>query len=108
MTFTDLLNKTCIIQTKSLTQGSTGSVSESWANTYTNIPCGYNRAKQGAISNSVYQVTLEDFVFYLDPTVVVSKADRISIDGKLFEVMHVFKDSADHHIELFARVKSYD
>jgi len=110
MSFEKLLNKLCTVQVKTETQGSTGSVSESWTNTYTNVMCRYNRVIQGkgSVVSGAYQVTLEDYTFYFKPDQVISKANRIVVDGLTFEVEHVFKDSAGHHLEVFARLKSYD
>ena len=105
MSFEKLLNKTCVIQTKTETQSATGSVSLAWANTYANVPCRYNRISQGAgrVFGGEYQVTLEDYMFYFRSGETVTKANRIVVDGRTFEVMHAFSDSADHHMEVFAR-----
>jgi head-tail adaptor len=108
MSFEKLLNKLATIQTKSTAQNATGSVTESWANTYTNVKCRYNRAGNGRQSAGTYQVTLEDFVFYFKVDQVITIADRIVVDGKTFVVDHVFQDGSAHHIEAFAKLKSFD
>lgn len=108
MSFESLLNKLCTISTKTETQNATGSVTSSWASTFTNVPVRYNRSKTGTVNSGVYQVTLEDYTFYFLPDVTISIADRIVVDGKTFEVAHVYKDSSDHHLEVFARETKFD
>lgn len=110
MSFDRLLNKTCSIQRKSESQNATGSVTASWSNAYTGIPVRYNRVSQGKgrVSAGSYQVTLEDYVFYFKVGQDVTISDRIVVDGKTFEVEHVYKDSSDHHLEVFAKLKSFN
>jgi len=110
MSLVHLLNKTCTIQTKTETQGATGSFTASWANTYQNVLCRYclsNKGRGSVIAGS-FQVTTEEFTFYFKHDQTISIADRISIDGKLFEVLHVNSDSSTHHLEVLAKVRSYD
>lgn len=110
MSFDSLLNKRCTIQTKTQVQNATGSVTLNWANAFTNVRCRYNRSSQrkGNVNAGSFQVTLEDFTFYFSFGVQITKADRILVDGKTFEVMHVYTDGSDHHLEVFAREISFD
>lgn len=110
MSITHLLNKTCTIQTKTETQGDTGSFSASWANTYELIPVRYSRARSGngRVQAGSFQVTLEDFIFYFESNRTISIADRIVVDGLTFEVTHVFSDSSDDHLEVLGRLKDFD
>lgn len=107
MSFDKLLNKTCVIQTKTETQTGTGSVTTVWDDTYTSIPVRYQRAGAGRRLVGSYQVTLEDYVFYFKVGQTISKADRIVVDSRTFEVDHVFQDSSGHHLEVFAKETTY-
>ena len=108
MSFEKLLNKLCVIQTKSEVQDGLGEISTTWANTYTDVKCRYNRNKVPQIADGSYKVTQEDYVFYFLNTATITIADRIVVDSKTFEVMHVFEDSKGHHKEVFARLTSFE
>lgn len=110
MSFNTLLNKTCTIQTKTESQSGTGSITESWGNTYTSVPCRYNRANasKGSTFAGQYQVTIKDFIFYFKSDATIGEGSRIVVDGKTFNVQQVFKDSAGHHYEVFARLVTFE
>ena len=109
MSFAKLLNKLCTIQTKTESQNDTGSVTTSWADTYVSIPVRYNRASgKGGVNNGSLQVTLEDYTFYFKPDVTISIADRIVVDGKTFEVEHVYMVSNNHHLEVMGKLRDFN
>ena len=108
MSFNNLLNKTCTVQTKTKVQGNTGSVTNTWADSYEDVAVRYERAKEGSIISGLYQVTLDTSIFYFKSDQIITKADRIVIDSKTFEVEHVFKDSSGHHLEVYGKERTYN
>lgn len=108
MSFDKLLNKTCTIQTKTETQSATGSVSSTWGDTYTSIPVRYNRTREGRVIAGSYEVTVKDYTFYFKSSQTIGESDRIVVDGKTFEVVHVYSDSSVHHLEVFARETTFN
>ena len=108
MAFEKLLNKLCVIQTKSEVQTGLGEITTSWADTYTDVKCRYNRNKAPIIHDGSYKVSLEDYSFYFLVATTITKADQIVVDGNTFEVLAVFEDSKGHHKKVYARLKSYN
>jgi len=108
MSFDKLLNKLCSIQSKVEVQNETGSVDLSWSDIYVNIPCRYNRTKIGTVIAGSYQVTIQDYTFYFKKEIVLSEGYRITLEGKVFEIQHAYKNSSGHHWEVFARLISFE
>lgn len=109
MSFKKMLNKLCTIQTKTESQNATGSITTSWANTYQNVLVRYNRtSSKGGVNVGSLQVTLEDFTFYFESTVTISVADRIVVDGKTFDVEHVYTVSNNHHKEVMGKIRDFN
>jgi head-tail adaptor len=110
MSFASLLNKTCVIQSKTQAQGATGEKTESWA-TKTGcsaVACRYRRINGvPSVEMAGYQVTTGDYEFFFAAGASVTDADRIVADGKTFSVLAAVPDSKGHHVEAFCRLVTF-
>lgn len=105
-----LLNKTGVIQRKTLAQDAIGEMIETYATAGT-YPTRYAKASNanvGIISN--YQKTEQDYLFFFAQGCDILLEDRISIDNKIFNVKSV--DTFDgmttsHHMEVIATLVQF-
>lgn len=107
--FTNLLNKTASIQSKSLTQNDIGETTESWA-TVATYRTRYEKSSQARVIDDIYKVTLDDFIFFFDADAVVGRDQRIVVDGKIFNVIASYNiDGAlSPHVEAYARYHDHE
>lgn len=103
MSFTKLLNKTCVIQEKTSAQSGLGEITDSWSTKASGVKTRYSQVSRSELIGE-YQVTLEDYKFYFEPSVDVLIEDQIVVDSKTFEVKHVATDSSDHNKYAFAKL----
>ncbi len=100
------LPDTCTIQT--LTQTNTkGSISKSYADTYTDVPCRLAAvqidAKDQAIGTVLSAVT--DFVLTVPYDQAVGHTDRVVHEGVTYEVVSVMNDQGSYRTARRARVR---
>ena len=107
--FTQLLNKTAEVQSKSLTQNNIGETTESWTKKGS-YPTKYEKNAQPRVIDDTYKVTLDDFIFFFDEGVEVNRDDRIVVDGKSFNVIasYAIDGRLSPHVEVFARYHDHD
>lgn len=107
--FTQLLNKTADIQTKTLTQNGIGETTEIWG-TSESHPTRYEKNSQPRVIDDTYKVTLDDYVFFFDTGVTINRDDRISVDGKTYDVIAVYQIDGiiAPHVEVYARYHDHD
>lgn len=102
MSFLKLLNKTCTIQTKSdnYTTNADGTVSETWANTYTSIPCRidklgstYNQSMGGLDPKSTH-------ILFLESSRTIARGNRVIVDSITYFVLNSDDPTGKgHHLE---------
>lgn len=104
MSFSKLLNKTCVITERDpAAQNAIGERIESWSDKATGVKTRYLQAKQSELRGA-FQVTSEDYKFFFEQSTDISIADRIVVDGQTFEVKHVLSDSSAHHKFAYAEI----
>lgn len=93
----DFLPDTCTIQTLSTARTSRGGTSESWANTYTNVPCRLavttRVAGEQQLGDRVQSVTY--VLLTILRTQAVSPRDRVIKDGVTYEITSVSDGRTD-------------
>ena len=103
--FTSLLIQTCTIQAKSLATSGYEQVA-SWSNVATLVPCRFEMAQNVNIKDTDYRKNMNDDTFFFNPDVVISRGNRIVLDGANYDVININKcyDSTTlHHVEVIAR-----
>jgi head-tail adaptor len=101
----NLLNKTCNVQYKELTQSELGETSETWTTKGTH-KTRYEKSKQTRVIDETYKISLDDYLFFFETDVEINRDDRIVVDETIFEVISsqvIDGYSAKHHIEVYAR-----
>lgn len=106
MSFTKLLNKTCVIQQKAETQTGIGELTLTWSTKASGVKTRYLQAKQAELRGA-FQVTSEDYKFFFEFATDISIADRIVVDGQTYEVKHVLSDSSAHHKFAYAEIVKF-
>lgn len=109
MGYRELLNKTCTIQTRSLdyTTNDDGTPIETWANTYTNIPCTIQKDSGNLEEIMAGQNQKSTHTLFLLTGQAIADGNRVIISGETYYVED-WEDAAGrgHHIE--ARVRKMD
>lgn len=102
--FTRLLNKTCVVQQKSLTQNGIGETSETWAD-INEYKTRYEKSNKSRVIDENYKISLDEYLFFFDKDAVLGRDDRIIVDSKIFNVLSfeiISGFSGDHHVEVYA------
>jgi head-tail adaptor len=109
MGYRKLLNKTCTIQTRTLdyTTNEDGTVIETWANTYTNIPCTIQKNSGTLEEIMAGQNKKSTHTLFLLTGQAIADGNRVVISSDTYYVED-YEDAAErgHHIE--AQVRKMD
>ena len=106
MSFLSLLNKTCTIQTDTLSYATSGQPTHSWADTLTDVACRLEPIGGGLISTptKIFESATHT-LFLLKPSspTIITKNHRIVIGSdnyKILLVQELYADSLIDHLEL--------
>lgn len=105
MGFNNLLNKTCIIESKTETQDAAGQMIESWATAESDISCRLDPTTGTVVETpkAVYEIA-SHILFMREPTTSLStETHRIDVDGDKFNLLlisKVYGFSDLNHLEL--------
>lgn len=108
--FTNLLIHTCDIQEKTLTKTGYEQI-KNWANIATDIACRKDTDNSVGISDTGVRVNTEDDIFFFEPTITISRGNRIIFENENYDVIKVSKVSDSkgvHHLEVKARYVDHD
>ena len=108
MSFTTLLINTCTVERfTSAADSAFGNEVKNWANHLTDQACRLSSAKGREVQNGTEVTQVDEVLFMQD--VDVTEADRVTVDGVLYEIVHVTDKqdgTTEHHKELdLVRVK---
>ena len=109
MSFASLLIQTCTIQSKTLSLSGYEKV-EGWGNVATGVPTRKDRDNNPRIADDTMRHNSNDDIFFFMPNVVVSRGNRILLDGDYYDVINVNKvldGTGVHHLEIRARIADH-
>lgn len=104
MSFDSLLNTTCIIESKTETQGDKGSVVVAWATKVSGVKTRKRKNGTPKIFDSLLKTYVDDYIFYMPVGTNIAVKDRVNHAGALYEVLQVATDSEVHHMEIVAKI----
>lgn len=104
MSFNSLLNTTCIIESKTSTQGEKGSVNFAWATKASGVKTRKRKNGTPKIFDSLLKTYVDDYIFYMPAGTNVKVEDRINHGGEYYEVLQAVTDSEGHHLEVVAKL----
>jgi|GEM_PF-4002304 head-tail adaptor len=107
MSFENLLNQLCSIQSKTDSQTATGQVSSAWVDKATNVKTRMVAQKNPQVFGTLGHYTVADFKFYFLTGTDITEADRIVLNGETYDVVIAYPDSSGHHIEVGANKVSF-
>lgn len=103
-----LLTFTATVQKRSTTQNDFGEMDTSWSDSNT-YPTRMSQSASAREVNGVYQKSFNDVVFYFQEDADITKNDRISFEGGVYEVINVKTARGrrrSHHLEVQATIVS--
>ena len=104
MSFAKLLNKTCSIYGKTQAQDDLGQLKETWTLSQSNVKCRGNYDRASGKDQKIGLTSILGCKFYFASDISINEGNRISFEGRIFEVDTVVKDSSDHHLEVQANI----
>ena len=105
MSFKSLLNITCTIEVKSLTQDAAGQMTESWATAEANVKCRLDPIGGGLQTEpDTAYVAATHILFLLEPSITLTIVDhRIIISGTTYTILlvkNLYAQSDLDHLEV--------
>lgn len=103
MSFSSLLNRTCVIKERSVTQNTFGEDVVTWTDKYTNVPCrmkfqrGREIANAGRDKFKTNKYLLSHHVVIIPGSYTMDDDYRIVIENENYEIIMAEKDSHLHH-----------
>jgi hypothetical protein len=100
---TQILDSTCTIQTKTETSDGMGGHYDTWANTYTSVPCRLGvRTSAGNLSEAgAREVFPDEYTLNVHWDQTIAEGNRVVIGSTTYEVVHV-KDTSVQWVGLRA------
>ena len=108
--FTNLLNRNAQIQRKTMNQLPNGQMQEVWQS-IAEIKTRFEPNTAPKLIDGVYQTTIDDFIFFLDTSVDIRRADRIILGDKIYDVIAIHNYDGyyiSHHLEVVARYHDHE
>lgn len=99
MSFTGLLNNTCTIQTKSsdYTTTADGTVTETWANTYTSVPCRLDKLRSSYNQERIGLDPESTHILFVEYSRTIVRGNRVIVDSITYFVLNVDDPTGHNH-----------